>query len=199
MSDSEKTKNRVQFTKQVVHIATSLSVIAGIFVGLGELYKSRKELYMAVRIMKLNSLQHHNRIFDQDREIRHKRQEFVESYRKIKEQEGEQKYIEKLFAKYRTGRAVYLSEELEILSKVGRHYEYLGALVKLEYIDFPLVFEVLAFPDDFLDETQELRRRIKNEWGGPGKKNNEFWANFMYLRELYHKGRKKCLQLEKDG
>jgi hypothetical protein len=191
MSDEKETKGWMLITKQIVQIFTCLSFIMGIFLGLGELNKSRRELYVAVRILKLSSLQHQNRIFEQNREIRHKRQEFVKKYRKIKAEKREQEYIQQLFLKHGTGRCVYLSEELKVFSAVGRHYEYLGALVRLEYIDFPLVFEVLAFPDDFLDETRKLRQRIQDEWDGPGKRNNEFWKNFIYLRELYCKERKK--------
>ena len=192
MSDATKTKDWMQPTRQIVQIVTGLSVVIGIFFGLSELMNARKELDVAVRILKLSSLQHHNRIFEQNRRIRHKRQEFVKKYKKIKAEGREQEYIHQLFVKHGTGRSVYLSKDLKVFSEVGRHYEYLGALVKLDYIDFPLVFEVLAFPDDFLDETQKLRQRIQDEWDGSGKRNKEFWKNFLYLRELYREERKMC-------
>jgi hypothetical protein len=191
MSNVTKAKNWVELIKQIVQIITAMSVIVGIVFGLIELNKSRKELYVAVRILKLSTLQHQNRIFEQDRQIRHKRQEFVQEYKKIKAAGREQEYIQQLFVKHKTGRCVYLSGDLNAFSEVGRHYEYVGALVKLDYIDFPLVFEVLAFPDDFLDETQKLRQRIQDEWDGPGKRNKEFWKNFLYLRRLYREERKK--------
>ncbi len=86
-----------------------------------------------------------------------------------------------------TGKAIYYGTPG--LGEVGRHYEHLGAMLKLGYVDFDLIFEVVSFPDDFWDSTQPLMTVIRENWGGEGKPLPDLWVNFGYLRERYHKQR----------
>jgi len=53
-----------------------------------------------------------------------------------------------------SGEAFYLSKEMEDFAAVHYHYEQMGALVKLGYVDFPLVFEIVAFPDAYMNAVQ---------------------------------------------
>ena len=49
-----------------------------------------------------------------------------------------------------TGRKLY--NQIPGLSEAGRHYEHIGAMVKLGYIDFDLIFEVISFPRQILGQ-----------------------------------------------
>ena len=87
----------------------------------------------------------------------------------------------------KTGRQLYY--ETPGLSEAGRHYEHLGAMVKLGYIDFDLIFEVISFPDKFWDSSEPLMNMIRQNWGGKGQPLPDLWINFRFLREKYHQQR----------
>ena len=89
---------------------------------------------------------------------------------------------------YRSGKELYYA--IPGLSETGRHYEHLGAMVKLGYIDFDLIFEVISFPDQFWETTEPVMKTIQANWGGKGKVLPDLWVNFRYLRQRYHDQRK---------
>jgi len=80
---------------------------------------------------------------------------------------------------------VYLSPELSDFREIFRHYERLGAKVKLQYIDMDLIFEVIPFPDKYWEKTKDLRCRIQYNWYGKGRELTDFGTNFLYLKEFY--------------
>ena len=88
-----------------------------------------------------------------------------------------------------SGEAIYISDELTNYRAVHYHYEQMGALVKLEYLDFPLIFEVIAFPDAYMDSAESLRRIIRENWKGKNKALPDFGANIEFLRKCYEKSR----------
>ena len=65
----------------------------------------------------------------------------------------------------------------------------LGAMIRLGYLDFDLVFEVVTFPDQFWNESEELRQFMADNWSGPDQPLSDLWSNFAYLRERYHEER----------
>jgi hypothetical protein len=96
-----------------------------------------------------------------------------------------------LLEKYGSGRSIYYSEELKEYRKVCNHYETVGALIAGNYLDFDLYFQIVPFPDDFYEKTQELREKIKDNWDGKGKPLKDFLSNFESLREKYQTERQK--------
>lgn len=82
----------------------------------------------------------------------------------------------------------YHSKEATPIVSVGRHYEQLGALVRLGYVDFDLVYEIIPFPDQFWEATAPVRAGARTNWSG-GKGLPDFWKNFEYLKTLYDKQR----------
>ena len=75
--------------------------------------------------------------------------------------------------------------------RIGQHYEQMGATVKRKYIDFDLLFDIVAFPDQFWIESKPLRTQIAENWRGPGNGLKDLWDNFTYLCERYQEARRK--------
>jgi hypothetical protein len=46
-----------------------------------------------------------------------------------------------VLTKYRTAERAYFSQEFELLREIGRHYERIGVLVKLGYLNLSAIFE----------------------------------------------------------
>jgi len=87
---------------------------------------------------------------------------------------------------YPTGKAAYYG--VPGLAGAGRHYEYLGVMVRLGYVEFEPIFEVISFPDELWAEMEAcgLLTAIREEtWSAPDKPLPDFWSNFGHLRDLY--------------
>ncbi len=181
MPDKTREKrSRLDVIARLTQIATGLSIITGIIIGIIGLYNAHKQAIMGFRSMRLASLQYINQLIDNDTSVRIKIGKFLDDYER-----GLIGTPKKLFAKYRTGERMYLSDELSDFRDIFRHYEQLGAKVKLEYIDIDLIYEVVPFPDKFWDLTKALRAIIQYNWYGNGKQLKDFGSNFLYLRKFY--------------
>ncbi len=91
---------------------------------------------------------------------------------------------------FSSGRAAY--HGIEGLASVGRHYEYLGVMVRLGYVEFEPIFEVISFPDDLWEEMESsglLTLIRESNWSGEGKPLPDFWVNFEYLKRCYNAAR----------
>lgn len=129
------------------------------------------------KAMRLAALGHINEMIENDQEAQAQVDKVIEEVRKLPDPET-------LLQQYGTGSAVYRS--IDGLASVGRHYEHLGAMIRLGYVDFDLVFEVITFPDDFWNETEPVVTMIRENWKGPGQPLPDLWKNFRHLRELYY-------------
>lgn len=92
---------------------------------------------------------------------------------------------------YQTGRSAYYGTKG--LASVGRHYEYLGVMVRLRYVEFEPIFEVISFPDELWEAAEKsgfLKMAREENWSGPEKPLPDFWVNFEYLRNCYMAARK---------
>jgi hypothetical protein len=81
---------------------------------------------------------------------------------------------------------------------MGHHYEVLGALVGADVVDFRLIYEVVDFPDEFWDATDELRAKARSNWSVRVQGNSrvtqglpDFWKNFNKLHDRYVQQRKR--------
>lgn len=90
------------------------------------------------------------------------------------------------------GSAIFFPEGATIAA-VGRHYEELGALVRLDYIRFDVVYEVVPFPDGFWAATKPIREEAQSNWSidenGKHTGLRDFWKNFEYLKQQYDRQR----------
>jgi hypothetical protein len=92
---------------------------------------------------------------------------------------------------YSTGKSAYYGTKG--LASAGRHYEYLGVMVRLRYVEFEPIFEVISFPDSLWDAAVDsgLLKMVREEnWNGTEKPLPDFWVNFEYLRNCYQAARK---------
>ncbi len=173
-------------------LIASIGIIPG-FVGLFyTMEQQRHEQERVGKAMRLAALGAVNDMIEKDRAKQPKIEEVIRFVETLPKSEAE------LLEDYGTGRGLYYANPN--LAEVGRHYEHLGAMVKLGYIDFDLIFEVITFPDDFWDATEPLVRVMRDHWGGPEKPLPDLWINFEYLRERYHEKRaQKREEREKTG
>lgn len=81
--------------------------------------------------------------------------------------------------------SLYSKDEYNDIREFGYHYELIGLLVKNKSLKFNTVFELIPFPDDFWDRTEELRTLVRYNYI------SDYWNNFEYLKELYTKRREK--------
>lgn len=179
-NEAKGKRTKLDTLARIIQIITGLSVISGIIIGFAGLFDAHKQAKLAFRAMKMSSLQYINQLIDNDTNVRLKIEKF------IKEVEiGKIPGPKTLFEKYTTGEGVYLSPELSDFRDIFRHYEQMGAKVKLQYIDSDLIFEVIPFPDNYWDMTNELRCRIQYNWYGKGRELKDFGSNFLFLKEFY--------------
>ena len=92
-----------------------------------------------------------------------------------------------LLKQYKSGRAIYYADDprLRRFRAIAHHYEEVGALIKAEYIDLDLYYDLVPFPDDFWERTAALRDTIGGNWAGPKRPLLDFLANFEHLRSCY--------------
>ena len=173
-------RSKLDTVARFIQIATGLSIITGIIVAIISIINAHEQARMAFRSMKLSSLQYINQLIDNDTLVRNKINKFITDM-----ETGVIPTPKKLLLKYSTGELVYLAPELGDFRDIFRHYEQLGAKVKLQYIDSDLIYEVIPFPDKFWDLTKELRCRIQYNWYGEGEDLQDFGSNFLALKEFY--------------
>jgi hypothetical protein len=65
----------------------------------------------------------------------------------------------------------------------------MGALVKLRYVDFPLIWEIVAFPDAYMAAVEPIRKEVAANWKGAGKELPDLGANIEFLRRCYELSR----------
>lgn len=166
---------------KVVQTASSITIIIGVILGLVQLKEAN-------RTHKLAAYPALKSIIEDDGII------------KKKMEEGEADYNDDVLMPLLdpnggklTGRQIYY-KKFPGFGEIGHHYESVGALLKLGYIDFEPLFQVVTFPDRFWCETEKFRTEVRNNnWNGPSKGLPDFWENFEYLKNRYEKERKKTI------
>lgn len=168
------------FWQGTVGVATGLSVIAGVLISVTQLAEWVDDSKRANLTGRLQSLQHVAHLLERDERIRLRARAF------LKERLPEiLPRLDELIRRAGSGEDLYLSQDMEDYAAVHFHYEQLGALVKLEYIEFPLVYEVIPFPDDYLAAVEPLRQALADHWKGPGRPLPDLGANIVYLKRCY--------------
>jgi hypothetical protein len=88
-----------------------------------------------------------------------------------------------------TGQQFYWSDQGRLFSEIADHYERLGAILRLGYLEFDIIFQIVPFPDRFWKATAELRRKIRENWFGPNQPLPDFHENFAWLCRRYEQER----------
>ncbi len=160
----------------IAQIATTLSVVLGIILALAEISKTAEEMRASAQAAKLTALPTVTAFIEKDVQLRNSELQSDQDWNRAR--------ISEALAKYPTVESAYHSDDLKSVRTVGHHYEILGALVRTNYIDFNLVYEVVPFPDTFWAASDELRTRARGNWDGK-QPLKDFWSNFEYLRSRY--------------
>jgi hypothetical protein len=170
---------------RITQAVSGISLIVGVCLGLVQIYNiaasqkaGAESQRVAAKSAKLAGLSTVNKIIEEDQAIQKITQDFIftQGYNNEK--------IMAVVQQYGTARAAYRSDELAEMSAIGHHYEQLGALVKLDYIDFPLVYEIVPFPEDFWDATEGFRNEARTHWD-QNRGLDDFWSNFGTLKRQY--------------
>lgn len=172
---------RIELTESIAKVADSaknVTIIVGIIVTMFGLYKGYKELSASTRSQKLSTFGTDKELIKADEEQRVKIHDVL----------ANKASIPGVLEKYGEMGLFYHSKEATPIVSVGRHYEQLGALVRLGYVDFDLVYEIIPFPDQFWEATAPVHAGARTNWSG-GKGLLDFWKNFEYLKTLYDKQR----------
>ncbi len=169
----------------LVGIASGVSVIVGAAISVGQLREFVDNSAKGDMSRRLATLSHVKEFFAEDAKIARRAHRFLStSWPQIRPR------MQEKIREAGNGEAFYLSEEMADYAAVHYHYEQLGALVKLGYIEFPLVYEIIAFPDEYMDTTAPLRQALAASWKGPGKPLNDLGANIQWLRVCYEFSRR---------
>jgi hypothetical protein len=176
---------------KIAQIVSALSVIVGIVLAVTEIYKTSSEIRESAHVARLNELPSVKEMIKEDGEVRSNA---------LKDFGGtwDKKKISQILAQHETASEAYYSEDLVPVKTMGHHYEVLGALVGADVVDFRLIYEVVDFPDEFWDATDELRAKARSNWSVRVQGNSrvtqglpDFWKNFNKLHDRYVQQRKR--------
>lgn len=165
---------KTAYLAQIIACAGIIPGFLGIFYSIEQTRKEEEKTSKAMRLAALGAV---NQMIEKDIQQQQKIREVVATLKTLPPPE-------ELLKQKGTGKEIYYG--IDGFAQVGRHYEHLGAMLRLGYIDFDLIFEVVAFPDDFWDAAQPYLTVIRENWSGPGKPLPDLWKNFGHLKESYY-------------
>jgi hypothetical protein len=167
----------IRRVKDISVILTCVAICASLVVAFADLRSSwRRDRFAGIEQAR--------QVFQNEASIRDESTLFLRDF-------GSSSTPDSLLRQYKSGRAIYYADDplLRRYRMIAHHYEEVGALIKAEYIDFDLYYDLVPFPDDFWTQTAALRDVIGKNWAGPKQALPDFLSNFEYLCELYNKRR----------
>ena len=186
MPDQSSSVSPLDKLKTLAGIASSIAVIVGVVLSLLQLASFVDNSKRATQSAKLSALKEIKTFLEQDEEVGRNGQRFLrEQLPQLKET------LKARLAAAGTGESVYLSPEMKDYAAVHYHYEQMGALVKLGHIDFSLIFEIIAFPDSYMEAVESVRSELAANWKGIGKALPDLGSNIAFLKLCYEKSRKE--------
>ncbi|SEK54175.1 hypothetical protein SAMN05216359_102143 [Roseateles sp. YR242] len=175
----------ITYWQKVVGMATGLSVIVGVAMSVSHLAALVKDSKRANASTRLQALQQIHSILKEDEAIRIRARHFLR--RGVPDIEP---HVVDLIREAGSGEDFYFSATMKDYAAVHYHYEQLGALVKLGYIEFPLVFEVIPFPDAYMKAVQPIRDALAENWRGIGQRPmTGFGSDIDYLKDCFEHSR----------
>lgn len=185
MAEQSSSTPALDNLKAIAGIASNIAIIVGVILSLLQLASFVDDSHRATQSAKLSALKEIKVFLERDEEVRRMGQRFLQDQLpRMKET------LKAKFAAGATGEAVYLSPEMKDFAAVHYHYEQMGALVKLEYIDFALIFEIIAFPDAYLEAVEPIRSEVAANWKGVGQSLPDLGSNILFLKSCYEKSRR---------
>ena len=183
------TGRRLARWRDLAGILSSLSIILGVAISVTQLIGFVENSRRASVTLRLSALQQIKDFLTRDEEVRRLAQEFL-----AEKLPAIQTNVDDRIKRYGSGEAFYLSPEMKDFATVHYHYEQMGALVKLGYVEFPLIFEIIAYPDAYMERVEPLRAAIARNWKGPGQALPDLGSNIQYLRSCYEASRRDYSQ-----
>ncbi|PTT76906.1 hypothetical protein DBR42_26165 [Pelomonas sp. HMWF004] len=171
--------------RSLVAIASGMSVIVGVFISVGHFRDFVENAVRGDMSKRLAALQHVKEFFAEDARIARCADRFLHQ-----RWPALQPVLQERIRAAGSGRSFYLSDEMSDYAAVHYHYEQLGALVKLGYIEFPLVFAIIAYPDEYMERTASMQKALAANWKGPGRPLNDLGASIHWLQRCYEHSRK---------
>ena len=184
LADDSSTPTALENLKAFAGIASNLAVIIGVVLSVLQLTSFVDNSKRAAQSAKLSVLREIKTFLEQDEEVRRKGIHFLQ-----KDLPEIQATVKARVAAAGSGEAFYLSDQMKDFAAVHYHYEQMGALVKLGYIDFPLIFEIITFPDAYMNAVEPVRKEIADNWKGAGQQLPDLGSNILYLKSCYMKSR----------
>jgi hypothetical protein len=178
--------DRFAVWRNLVGVASGLSVIVGVLISLTQLAEWVKDAKRASVSARLDAFGHVRKFLEEDEAVRRRGRAFVRDTLP-----GLLPQVAERIRAAGSGEDFYLSKDMEDYAAVHYHYEQMGALVKLQYVEFALIFEIVAFPDDYMREIKPLRDAIAAHWKGPGQPLPDFGSNIDFLKSCYEKSRRE--------
>jgi len=190
MAETEASKSSIlSRIREAASIVSSVSIFFGVLISVTQLMGFVENSRRANVTLRLSALQHVKEFLSRDEEVRRLAQDFLaQKLPAIEADVGER------IKRYGSGEAFYLSPEMKDFATVHYHYEQMGALVKLGYVEFPLIFEIIAYPDAYMRRVEPVRAAIAKNWKGPGDPLPDLGSNIQYLGRCYEASRKDFLK-----
>lgn len=162
---------------QLTKIATLLSIIIGIYVTAS----SAVHTLNSSRISAVNEIKP---LIKEDLSIRKQLVVYMEN-----QMNDDMSYVKASIAQGKSGELLFYSDHLNDYQKITSYYENLGSILNWENSEFNIVFDMLAFPDEFYLKTKEMRKLISNNWHSKGVPLNDIFSDFDALCLHYQEKR----------
>jgi hypothetical protein len=210
-------KSRFESVGRITQITSSISIIIGIVVALVGLYDAKQQADLSFTAMRMTQLEPLREMIKKERENENaliepfmKKLELCDNAKAAKREnstagcendfpeckglltkEGRLPPVADLLEHFGgKGSEIYGHPCFDQFKQIGRHFDELGAMVRLGYVDFDFLFTLIPFPDDFWNDTLEYRGAIQTNWDGEGEPLDDFWVNFAWLHDRYQRERR---------
>lgn len=179
-------KSRLDMVMRATAIATLISTIIGIAISVHQLHETMTAARGTLSALKLQALQQVTGFLDNNSAVRQELAGYLRNQWKTDET-----LVKQRIDSGDSGEELYYSKDLEAYRKATAHYERLGSVIDLGYLDFDIVFDVIAFPDQFWSKTATTRNLLRDNWGGKGQALPDFQSAFRRLCGRYYAERKR--------
>ncbi len=189
MSDIHKTEestSKLIVFQKATAIASSLTIIIGVITALFQLTATLNQANETMSAIKLQALQQITGILDKNYETRLMQRRFLHGNLSILVDQAKKKVNDGA-----SGEDIYLSDDLKEFREIASHYERIGTIIDLKYLNFDVLFDIIPFPDNFWNNTRELRFIIRDNWFGVGRPLGDFLGEFSKLCEGYKDARRR--------
>lgn len=167
----------IERVTQATKIVTLISVIIGVYVTVSSALE-------ALNASRVNTIHEIKPVIDEELSIRKKMAAYME-----KQLDDDTSYVKEAIAQGKSGESLYYSDRLNEYREITRYYNQLGGLLAWEGREFDIVFDRVAFPDNFYLKTKEIRQLVLDNWHEKAVPLKDFFSDFDALCLHYQKER----------